>query len=536
AEAIGHATAGHQFDRAAQLIEMATPEMRRTRQEATVRRWVEALPEHVLPQRPVLSVALVGARMATGDPTGVERLLDLVERSLGAGSVDGDQPDTGPIVFDDEEFARLPAQVAIYRAALALLAGDNATAIERAGSALALTDDSDHLRRGSAAALLGLARWAMGDLEAARSHYSEAVESFEWADFVPDVLGCLLALADIQMAQGRLGDARRTFEAGLRHASRLPALRGTADMHVGLSEVLLEQNHLDEAAHHLQISIDLGEHAGLPQHTYRSRVALARLRQARGDIDGALELFDEAEHAYNTDFSPAVRPIAALKARLQATHDDVAGAQRWAAERGVAADDDLSYIREFEHLTLVRVLLAADGADGRSIGEAIQLLDRLLDAAERGQRAASVIEVLVLLSVAHLARGDRHAAEASLEQALARAEPEGYVRVFVDEVASLAPLLRAVSQAGAAGKHARRVLTADHPSAKRSVRSGLVDDLSSRELDVLRLLRSDLGGPEIARELHVSLNTLRTHTKSIYTKLGVTNRREAISRAAELGL
>ena len=431
---------------------MATPEMRRTRQEATLRRWLEALPEPLFHDRPVLSVALVGARMATGDPSGVERLLDLAEQSLGEPSVDDDQPATTPIVFDHDEFARLPAQLAIYRAALALLAGDTATASEHARSALALVDDSDHLHRGSAAALLGFAHWAMGDLEAARIRCCDAVESFVRADFIPDVLGCSVALADIQMAQGRLGDARRTFEAGLRHASRFPALRGTADMHVGLSEVLLEQNDLDEAARHLQIGSDLGAHAGLPQHPYRSRVAMARLCQAHGDISGALELLDDAAQVYNTDFSPAVRPIAALKARLQTSHGDVAGAQRWAAERGLTADDDLNYVHEFEHLTLARILLAAGGTDRRSIGGAIGLLDRLLEASERGQRAASAIEALVLLTVAHLAGGDQHAAEASLEQALVRAEPEGYVRVFVAEVAALAPLLRT----GLAGGRRRR--------------------------------------------------------------------------------
>jgi LuxR family maltose regulon positive regulatory protein len=535
-EAIGHAAAGHHFDRAAQLIEIAAPEMRRTRQEATLQRWLGSLPEHLLQDRPVLSTALVGARMATGDPTGVERLLEMVEPWLGATSVDRDRPGAPPIVFDHDEFARLPAQVAIYRAALALLAGDTASTIEHARRALALADNSDHIRRGSAAALLGLAHWATGDLESARARYSNAVESFVRADFIPDVLGCSLALADIQMALGRLGDARRTLEAGLRHAGRFPALRGTADMHVGLSEVLVEQNDLDGAARHLKMSSDLSDQAGLPQHAYRSRVALARLGQARGDTDGAIDLLEDAERVYNSDFSPAVRPIAALKARLQATCDDVAGARRWAAERGLTADDDLNYVREFEHITLARILLNTNDADGRTIGDAIGLLDRLLEAAERGQRAASAIEILVLLSVAHLAGDDRQAAEALLEQALVRAESEGYVRVFVDGVPSLGALLTAAAQAGAAGKHARRVLASVQPADTTTVRSDLFYELSRRELDVLRLLRSDLGGPEIARELHVSLNTLRTHTKNIYTKLGVTNRREAVRRAAELRL
>jgi LuxR family maltose regulon positive regulatory protein len=174
---------------------------------------------------------------------------------------------------------------------------------------------------------------------------------------------------------------------------------------------------------------------------------------------------------------------------------------------------------------------------------AIRLLDRLRTSAEQGQRMGSVLEILVVLAVANDGRGDLPSATMSIKQALVLAEPEGYVRVFVEAGEAVAALLRTIPLDGPTRDHARRVLAAigvgrsaalTAPYAPSTNR--LVDDLSGRELDVLRLLRSDLAGPEIARELHVSLNTLRTHTKNIYTKLGVTNRREAIRRAAELGL
>ena len=144
-----------------------------------------------------------------------------------------------------------------------------------------------------------------------------------------------------------------------------------------------------------------------------------------------------------------------------------------------------------------------------------------------------------MLSLAHQARGDHQAAIAAIEEALVRAEPERYIRLFLDELPALAPVLRAVSRHGVAGDHARRVLAGPAVDAGPPVgapRPGLVDPLSNRELDVLRLLRSDLSGPDIARELVVSLNTVRTHTKSIYMKLGANNRREAVRRAAEFGL
>ncbi len=532
-EAIRHAMAGEHFDAAARLIELAAPAMHQVRQEMTLRRWLEVLPETVFADRPVLTIHLVGTRMSTGDPTGVLPLLELVEAAL-------DRDDPPPIVFDQENYARLPAQLAVYRAGLALLAGDLDATIGHATRALDLSRPMDHLQRGGAAALTGLASWTRGDLDAARRQYTDAVESLIAAGHLSDALGCSLGLADIQLAQGRLEDAFQTLTAGLRHATAVPGMRGTADMHVGLSEVFLERDDRDTAAGHLQTGTDLGDHAGLPQNAYRRRVALARLQHARDDLDGALGLLEEAKPFYNTDFSPSVRSVDARIARLQLVRGDVRAAERWAADRSLTPDDEITYVREFDHLTLARILLARHAAhhdDPQSVERAIGLLDRLLAAAEEGQRSGSTIEILVVLALARHAANDGPGSTAALAKALALAEPEGYVRLFVDESPAMTALLRSVEPEGPAGRHARRVLAATEtePPAVRP-RTGLVDDLSARELDVLRLLRTDLSGPDIARELIVSLNTFRTHTKSIYTKLAVNNRREAIRRATELGL
>jgi len=537
-EAIRHAIAGRDFECAAKLIELAEPGMRTTRQEVTLRRWLEALPEDVFRDRPVLSIILVGARMSTGDAAGVEPLLGNIERWLGAPAAPHVE-DARPIVFDHEEFARLPARVALYRAALALLAGDTVGTIAHAERVLVLIEPTDHLGRGSATAIIGLARWAVGDLDQARSRYVDAIESLLAADHISDALGCSLALADIQIALGRLGDAGRTFESALQHARQSGTLRGTADMHVGIAELLIRGNDLDEAARHLQISGELGELAGLPQHAYRQRVAAALLMQARGDLVGAQEQLDQAEPVYNTDFSPPVRPVSAMKARVQLAQGDIDAAVRWADDRRLTVEDELTYVGEFEHTTLARTLLARHAAtgDNRAIESAQALLDRLLEAARRGERDGSVIELLTLVALAHHIQGRRSEAAAALEEALARAEPEGNVRVFIDVVPSLDRLLQTLSIPGAGGAHLTRVLIAAGESpVATSPRQGLVAELSAREHDVLRLLRTDMSGPEIARELLVSLNTMRTHTKSIYTKLGVTNRREAVRRAADLGI
>jgi LuxR family maltose regulon positive regulatory protein len=316
-------------------------------------------------------------------------------------------------------------------------------------------------------------------------------------------------------------------------------------MHVGMSVVLRERNDLDAARQHLLSSKELGEHVGLPQNRYRWRVAMARIREAEGDLDDALELLNEGARLYISDFLPNVRPVPAWRARVWVALGRLREALGWAREQGLSATDDLSYLREFEHITLARVLLAQHEAERaeRFVHEATGLLERLLVEAEEGERVGSVIEILVLQALAHQTQGDLPAALASLRRALMLAEPEGYVRIFVDEGPPMAALLRVVARAapgeqkGIASSYVRRLLSAvENPQDRRPAKQGLTEPLSERELDVLRLLGTDLDGPDIARELFVSLNTMRTHTKNVYAKLGVNNRRAAVRRAQELDL
>ena len=523
-EAIVHALAGENPARAAELIELAAPAMQQARQESQLRSWLEDLPADLYEDRPVLAMALVGARMATGDVTGLEPLLEIIDSWL--------RRTDAPSVFDEVAYGRLAAMAAVHRAGLALLTGDTDGTIEHAQRVLDLIEADDHLQRGAASALLGLAYWSQGNLDGARARYIESVACFEAGGYLPDVMGCSLALADIQSTQGRLHEAQRTFESALRHTTEDPSLRGAADMHVGLSLLAVEHNDLDTAADHLRSSAELGEHLGLPQHPYRWRVAAARLHEAQGDLAEALELLTEAAARYNTDYSPSVRPVTAMKARIEIELGRLDAGDRWAQTHGLSADDDLSYIREFEHLTLARLLIARGSA--QTVKQATTLLRRLLSAADDGHRSGSTIEILVLLALARHASGDETGATISLQDALVRAEPEGYVRTFLDAGQTATDLLGSLDDTSTG--HADRMLgSVRSPQLRRQSRSSDPDELSGRELDVLRLLRGDLSGPEIARELHVSLNTLRTHTKHIYTKLGATNRREAVTRAAQLG-
>ena len=535
-DAIRHALSGKDFARAARLIEMAIPELRRSRQESTMLGWLQALPDEVLRYRPVLSVHYAGSLLQSGKLEGVEARLRDAEQWLEP------KADMGEIVVvDEEEFRGLAGSINMYRAAIALISGNLADTMKHARQVHDLVPEHDHLRRGAAAGLLGLAYWRIGDLEAAHQSYADCMGRLQKIGYISDAMGCAIALADIWIVQGRLHDALRTYMQALQMATDqgTPALRGMADMYVGMSEIERERNNLSAATQHLMNSNELGSLAGLPQNPYRRCLALARLRAIEGDLDGALDLLTEAERLYLGDFSPNVRPVAAFRTRVWIVQGRLSEAFGWVREQNLTVKDDFSYLREFEHITLARILLAQYKRDrtGHVMLDAIGLLERLLKAAEEGGRTGSVIEILILLALAHQLQGDIPAALTALERALTLAEPEGYVRIFVDEGHPISLLLEKATKHGIAPNYVHQLLRAFGKAEDRArVEQGLIEPLSERELEVLRLLGTDLDGPDIASELIVSLNTLRTHTKNIYTKLGVNNRREAVRRAEELGL
>ncbi len=517
-EAIRHALAAGDFARAAALAELAMPAMRRGRQDATIREWAQLFPADIVRIRPVLAVGLVGGFMAAGEFERVEAQLHEAEKWLALTPEDRDA--AGMIVVDDAQLRALPGAIEMYRAGLALLRGDSAATVTHARRVLAIAPDDDELGRASAHALLGLAAWSEGDLDSAFSEYTRSIAGMRHIGHIADILGESIAMADIRVAQGRLRDAQRRYEQGLQLVADHGAgpLRGTADMHVGLAEILRERDDREGAAEHLRRAQRL-ELFGTRQYPYRSRAVLAGLRLAEGDVAGCLALLEEAERVYDTDFSPAVRPVGARRARTHVLMGDIHEARAWVRERGLSTDDELRYVTEFEHITLV-IILINDQPRERELRQVSALLDRLLAAADAGSRGSSVIEILAVQALAFDARGETASALDALRRATALAEPEGYVRVFT----FLGSRLQELREGLATGV-----------ARPRSQQAGLVDPLSERELDVLRLLRSELGGPEIARELTVSLHTVRSHTKSIYTKLGVNSRREAVRRADELG-
>ncbi len=519
-EAIGHAVDAGAFDRAADMIAAAMPSMQQQRQEATLVRWFEMLPADTIRAHPGLSLGFAGVLLSSGRTDGVDVLLADAEAAAG-GTSDG--------------VRALRSGIALYRAAQALTQGDLDTASEQSQVAVELSREGSDLDRGSSTGLRGLVLWARGDLADAQASWKVSLESLYKAGHRSDMLGGSIAMADIQLARGRLAEAHETYRHALEVAAGAePPLRGAADMHVGMSDLLRERGDLDGAHRHLAAAEALGEYAGLPQNRHRRRMAAARLKQSEGDPASAVALLDESERLYTPDFFPEVRPIAAVRARAQLAAGRMADADAWARASGLRLDDELTYLREYDHITLARVLMA----DADRAAEASTLLERLLREAERGDRGGSVLELLVLTALARR-RGRADDALGSLRRAVDLGEPGGYVRVFADEGEPMARLLAALAKRDGWRPYLRRLHAAAAATAglnSPSTGDGLIDPLSERELDVLRLLTTDLGGPEISRELTVSLNTLRTHTKNVYAKLGVTSRREAVRRAAELGL
>ncbi|MGO9955216.1 MAG: LuxR C-terminal-related transcriptional regulator [Solirubrobacteraceae bacterium] len=538
-DAVRHAIASGDHEHAADLVELTLADMRRRRQDRTFRDWLVTLPDDVVRRRPLLATYMGWSRLSEGDIDGVQTWLDAAEAGL----------DTAPLstiltagslaeaARDREgEVRSLPAMIAVYRASVAQARGDVDGTVAHARRALAMAGAEDYFPRGAAAGFIGLAAWAAGDLGTAVDTFSEAVASLHAAGMVADELGATVVLANMWLARGRPVRARRLYERALAVAESHPGpvLSSTGDLHVGLADVLREQGDLDGAAEHLEVARELGDRASLLENRHRWYTATGALLQAKGDLDGAVAMLDRAEPLFLPGYFPDVRPIASTSARLRILQGRLDDARAWARERGIAPTDPPTYLAEHDQLTLAR-LLVGEG-DAR---EALGLVDRIVDDARAAGRDGSLIEACLVRALAHHANGDADAAAADLAAALTAGVPAGYCRLFLDEGQPMAELLERAAHAAAADvrTHAEHLLgAARRPLATAPAGRASEEWLSERERQVLRLLATELSGPEIAGELFVSVNTLRTHTKHIFSKLDVKTRRAAVRRAADLSL
>jgi ATP/maltotriose-dependent transcriptional regulator MalT len=545
--AVRHAVAAGDAAWAARLIEQHFDELLRSAEEATVGRWLGALPAGLVRSRPRLCFAQAIWALLAGRMDEAEQLLADADAALAASGDEPYQPSVGRAA---SIVASLPASIALARADLARRRGDAGQIGVFGHQALGHLTGNDRAQRRQVGWFLAVADWQHGRLAEAERSLRGIVAEQRAAGWRYLAARPACDLGQVQRARGHLGAALRTYRQALDIASDTGRPLPFAGMaQVGMAEILHERGEAEEALARAADGVRLCRQLAYTLPLVAGLAVLAWIRQAQGDAAGALDAIGEAERA--APDSPVVdllNPVPAVRARLALAHGEVTEASRWAQASGLGPDDQPGYPREREYLTLARVLLAT-GAPERALG----LLERLRAQAAAQERTGSLIPVLALQAIALEASGDEPAALAALARALTLAAPEGYLRVFADEGTAMAALLRRLittpAKARAAahvppaylGRVMRAFEQAGHAVAPpvpgpAPVLPGLVAALSARELEVLALLAAGHTNQAIARELVITLDTVKRHVTHILGKLGVANRTQAVVRARELGL
>ncbi|MDP1876968.1 MAG: LuxR C-terminal-related transcriptional regulator [Actinomycetota bacterium] len=536
-EAIAHAFAAGDVPRAAFLVELAIPAILRERRESLLADWLAALPAEEITARPVLAVYSGHMSLVAGDLDSADRRFAEAEVALSRAGEDARSQ-----WAQTDALRTLPATIATYRAAIAQARGDVATMREQAARALDLAGPDDHFARGSAAGFLGLAAWSVGDIVEARTVFAQALASLHAGGNIVDELISTVALADMWVVSGCPSEAARLNAAALARAEQhgAQADRAAAYLHVAASQLATGAGDPESARRHLDDAARLSDPEGIGEGGFRWYVALADLRAAEGDYDAAVACLEQAEAMYRPLFLPEVRPIPAIRARIDLRRGNIAEAVRWAEAGAGARGGRSEYLREYEDLTRVRLQLALAPSGGAGIlAEQAERLQALREHAAEAGRLGSLLEIAVCEALIRDRMGDATGAAGVLADALVRLpEPQAFADLFASDWGVLEPLLAEAALPGPEAEKADRVRArAARPRAARKHPGPAgADALSERERAVLRMLDTELTGPQIARELFISHNTMRTHTKRIFTKLDVTSRRAAVARARERGL
>jgi len=539
-DAIRHALAALDHDRATRLIEQHGMTEFYFGEREKILGWFHALPADVRESHPQLSIIYACALVTTGQMSAADVSLRDAERHLGSDL----QRDAANLIR---------GRVALLRALMASVAGDRVRAVALAEEARVHLRSSDAASGAFAAVLASRAFRVTGDATAATEHaVAAAAEEAKTAGLrAPAHMGAVL-VARVHVLQGRLHRARVDFTEAERTLG-VHATWGFPTYCFGLGDLLREWNDLEgaEAVVTRGIGFDLeglGVDAGVAAEGH---LVLARIRQARGDHRGAMAVLDEFHHLSRRRDMPEeiVARATAARAHLWLKQGNLTAAVRWAETSGLSERDQASYPQELEHLVFARVLIAQKRPG------VLSLLDRLLEGAEGHGRMGSAIEILALRAIAQHALGATRRALQDLGRALAHGEPEGYVRVFVDEGAPMATLLRRARAGGIAPEYAARLLeafvtrameiaptdlAAPHPVSTGPVRPGhvspLVEPLTVREREIVRLIAAGTSNQQIAAQLFVTTGTVKTHIRSIFGKLGVKSRTQVIVKAKTLGL
>ena len=537
-DAIHHALAAPDFELAAQQIELVWRSMDRSFQEKTWLSWAQALPEAFIRMRPVLCTGYAWALLDTGQAEQIElanSLLDQAEQWL-------ETPTADMVVVDQKEFESLPATIAAARAYMAQAVGDLPATMRYAQQTLDLLPPDDHFYRGVPSITLAMAQWTNGELSLAFQSASDAANSFQIADNLLFELSTKSVMAEIKAAQGELNEGVTIYNQALQQLTRSneTLLRTAVSLHRGLGKLLYKQGDLEGAKQHFDTCQNLSNQAGVGDVDFRLFVAQALLKRSEGDLTGAIELLDKAQATFTPGRILEFAPITALKSRMLIADGRLAAAEQWSREQVVTLNEELSYLREYEHLTLARLLLARYQQDGEpaDLDSAQELLGRLLSAAENGGRMGRAAEILILQASAYALQHETSAWQATLSRALTLARPQSMVQLFIDEGLPVQQLLLKLKPENPGQKaFCRKLLAAFDLATSEPVKSQpLVDPLSERELEILTHVARGLKNKEIAAELFVSVNTIHYHTKNIYSKLGVNSRTKAIAKAKSLKL
>jgi LuxR family maltose regulon positive regulatory protein len=543
-EAIEHALRAEDFERAAHLIEEHVDAIWGRGEHTKLRRWLAGLPVELVFSKPHLCILQAWDLFTSGQQDAAERSLQAAEEALDTGTdraTEASSMEQGQLPGSDS--MKIQGRAAAIRAFMAMFRGDVQEISKYSRQALEYLPEEDLTWRSTATVALGDACSLLGESAAAYRVRLEALETSKAAGNIYMTLITSMKLAVSMRQQGRLErvidmcqqQLQLANESGLSHTAVVGWLLAV------WGEVLAELNDLDGAIHRAKQGTELtqrGRDVGMIGWSY---LCLMRVLFSRGDISGAEEIIQKMEDIDREYHVPPwiTNQTAAWQVRIWLAHDKLDAASQWAGKRGLDADGELPFLREMEYVALARILIAQGRLD-----EATTLLQRLPEAAEAGGRTTRVIEILMLQALAFQSGGDTSRAMDTLERALTLAEPEGFIRIFVDEGPPMAHLLYEAVSRGIAPEYARRLLAAfpvtgpaqTDSSKTQAPESGLIEPLSERELEVLQLIAEGLTNPEIASRLFLSLHTIKVHTRNIYGKLNVHSRTQAIARSQEIGL
>jgi LuxR family transcriptional regulator, maltose regulon positive regulatory protein len=515
--AFRHAAAGHDIERAERLVMGYGPSLQISDSFVAAGAWISSLPVETLDARPSLRIAWAQVLLASGRTVGLERTLAAAEATL-------------EMRADDEPTRDLLGQIAALRATLAFVqhrTDDFSVESQRAQTLLR----SDDLTRAFATWASGYALEVSGERAKARKAYGKAQSMSRAAGYRFGDMNASIGIAGMQEVDNELRLAAETYEDATRRAADLP-WSWISDAHLGLGRILYEWNDLDAAWERGQKSLGLARQLQDTGRPVACLVLLARVKLARGDLGEAARILADAERSvHEHDFVRDAPRVAAARATISLRTGDVDGAAR------LAEEFDLPLVR-------ARVCLARGDPDA-----ALSALDPYRRQAESRAWLDDRLRALVLQALAHRAAADADEALSLLGQAMQIGEPEGFVRLFVDEGPLMARLLREAAAAGLHREYCLRLLGAFSADAIRpgpdvqaahgggpADASGLVEPLSKRELELLELLAEGLSNQDIAERLFLSPHTVKTHVRNIYSKLDVSSRTQAVARARVLGI